>query len=133
MVLIMYSLVHTHTHTHTKGSDNVRTHSLTHSHTHTHTHTHTHIHSYYPLVPPYRKEEACPQVKPESNSSEDANDVPRPPNEACEVNLDYVQAFEEQHASLPARPDILLLPSDLRPFVKVCLIYCDGSDGVRHL
>ena len=81
---------------------------------------HTH-HSYYPLVPPYRKEEPRQQVKPEPDAASESatTEVPRPPCEACEVNLDYIHAFEEQQASLPARPDVLILPSDLKPFVKV--------------
>ena len=60
-------------------------------------------------------------MKPEPDSASESatTEVPRPPCEACEVNLDYIHAFEEQQASLPARPDILLLPSDLKPFVKV--------------
>ena len=87
------------------------------THAHLHTHTHTHTHSYYPLVPPDRRDQTHAQAA--STASENASDVPRPPSEACEVNLDYIQAFEEQHATLPARPDVLLLPSDLKPFVKV--------------
>ena len=39
--------------------------------------------------------------------------------EPTEVNLDLVHAFESQYAVLPVRPDILLLPSDLKPFAKV--------------
>ena len=35
------------------------------------------------------------------------------------MNLDLVHAFESQYALLPVRPDILLLPSDLKPFAKV--------------
>ena len=82
----------------------------------THTrHTRHTVHSYYPLVPPYCKEEPHPQVKAEPD------ELPRPPSEMCEVNLDYIQAFEERRSFLPARPDILLLPSDLKPFVKVSL------------
>ena len=73
----------------------------------------THTHSYYPLVPPYRREEPHPQIKAEPGSK------PRPPSEACEVNMDYIQAFEERRATLPTRPDLLLLPSDLKPFIKV--------------
>jgi DNA polymerase alpha subunit B len=72
---------------------------------------------YYPLIPPYRRDQTHTQAV--STISEGASDVPRPPIEACEVNLDYIQAFEEQHATLPVRPDLLLLPSDLKPFVKV--------------
>lgn len=79
------------------------------------------LYSYYPLVPPYRKEEGRTQVKTETTDSEGPTDVPHPPSEQCEVNLDYIQAFEEQYASLPERPDILLLPSDLKPFIKVLL------------
>ena len=77
-------------------------------------------------MPPYLKEVPSIQVKAEANGTNSdvprpQNDVPRPPSEACDINLDYVQAFEEGHASMPARPDILLLPSDLKPFVKVCV------------
>lgn len=36
-----------------------------------------------------------------------------------DINMDVLQAFEKGHALLPARPDILLLPSNLKPFVKV--------------
>ena len=71
--------------------------------------------SYYPLVPPYRREE----VKLEPGAG--GGDVPRPPTSegGCDINMDYVQAFEEGRASLPVRPDLLVLPSDLKPFVKV--------------
>ena len=72
--------------------------------------SHTHTHSYYPLVPPYRREEPHPHIKAESDSE------PRPPSE---INMDYIQAFDERRATLPTRPDLLLLPSDLKPFIKV--------------
>lgn len=72
-------------------------------------------------MPPYRKEEGRTQVKAEPTGGEGPTDAPRPTSDQCEVNLDYVQAFEEQYACLPARPDILLLPSDLKPFIKVSL------------
>ena len=39
--------------------------------------------------------------------------------EPTEVNLDLMHAFESQYALLSVRPDILLLPSDLKPFAKV--------------
>ena len=82
-------------------------------------------------MPPYRKEEGRTQVKTETTDSNGPTDVPRPPSEQCEVNLDYIQAFEEQYTSLPARPDILLLPSDLKPFVKVFLtVGVAGTRGV---
>lgn len=41
--------------------------------------------------------------------------------ELTDVNLDLVHAVDVdfRHAMLPSRPDILLLPSDLKPFAKV--------------
>ena len=41
--------------------------------------------------------------------------------ELTDVNLDLVHAFDIDfhHAVLPARPDLLLLPSNLKPFAKV--------------
>ena len=41
--------------------------------------------------------------------------------ETTDVNFDLVHAFDVDfnHAVLPARPDLLLLPSDLKPFAKV--------------
>lgn len=59
------------------------------------------------------------QVKPDPSTS---GDMPRPPtNEGCDVNIDYIQAFEEGKATLPVKPDILILPSDLKPFIKVII------------
>ena len=38
-----------------------------------------------------------------------------------DVNVDLVRALDIDfnHSTLPARPDLLLLPSDLKPFAKV--------------
>lgn len=36
-----------------------------------------------------------------------------------EVTLDLVHTLDYQYAMLPVRPDLLLLPSDLKPFAKV--------------
>ena len=40
-----------------------------------------------------------------------------------EVNLDLLLAYDEGHALLPVKPDILVLPSDLKPFVKVIMTH----------
>ena len=70
-------------------------------------------------MPPYHKEEVSVPVKSEAGVGGEASEVHPPPSEPCEVNLDYIHAYEEGHAVLPVRPDVLLLPSDLKPFVKV--------------
>ena len=44
--------------------------------------------------------------------------------ETTEVNMNLIDAFENGHALLPLRPDLLLLPSDLKPFIKVCSCVC---------
>lgn len=70
--------------------------------------------SYYPLLPPFRKEDHQQQATKKEEEEEDELW-----EEPTEVNLDLVHAFESQYAVLPVRPDILLLPSDLKPFAKV--------------
>ena len=69
--------------------------------------------SYYPLLPPFRKEDHQQQGTKKEEEEEETWEEP------TEVNLDLVHAFESQYALLPVRPDILLLPSDLKPFAKV--------------
>ena len=69
--------------------------------------------SYYPLLPPFRKEDHQQQATKKEEEEDELWEEP------TEVNLDLVHAFESQYAVLPVRPDILLLPSDLKPFAKV--------------
>ena len=59
--------------------------------------------SYYPLYPTHKQDEV----------SNGARSIP-------DVNFDLLLAYEKGHALLPVRPDVLVLPSDLKPFVKVC-------------
>lgn len=43
-------------------------------------------------------------------------------DESAEVNLDLIHMFDRKYAILPVRPDILILPSSLKPFAKVSLL-----------
>lgn len=72
--------------------------------------------SYYPLLPPFRKEDQQAHGARRGDEGKEGEEVQEEPTE---VNLDIVHAFESQYAVLPARPDILFLPSDLKPFAKV--------------
>ena len=56
-----------------------------------------------------------------SGGGDASNILVQPKDELTDVNLDLVHALDIDfhHAMLPARPDILLLPSDLKPFAKV--------------
>ncbi len=75
-------------------------------------------HSYYPLVPPYRKEDHHgtngAAVKEEAGPG-------CYPDDPTEVNLDLIHAFDYRYVTLPVRPDLLFLPSDLKAFAKVRL------------
>ncbi len=39
--------------------------------------------------------------------------------------MNLIDAFENGHALLPVKPDILVLPSDLKPFIKVRTVAFD--------
>ena len=101
--------------------------------------------SYHPLLPAFRREDHSTQATPTpttptstaankpspsttgtsvngaSLGSEANGILVQPREELTDVNLDLVHALDIDfhHAMLPARPDILLLPSDLKPFAKV--------------
>ena len=82
--------------------------------------------SYYPLLPAYRREDYSSKSKPpQSASATPTTSVPDTPlqtslaDETSEVNLDLIHMFDYKHACMSVRPDLLLLPSDLKPFAKV--------------
>ena len=103
------------------------------------------VRSYHPLLPAFRREDHSTQATPTpttptstaankpspstigtsangaSLGSEANGILVQPREELTDVNLDLVHALDIDfhHAMLPARPDILLLPSDLKPFAKV--------------
>ena len=105
--------------------------------------------SYHPLLPAFRREDHSTPTPttPTSTSSkpspsatmttatanggtsaatnETSNILVHPKEEPMDVNLDLVHALDIDfhHAMLPARPDILLLPSDLKPFAKVLCVH----------
>lgn len=74
--------------------------------------------SYYPLLPAFGKEELRSQPKsPQTNGAATPTSQQAP---SAEVNLDLMHMFDEyEYACLPVRPDVLLLPSNLKPFAKV--------------
>ena len=73
--------------------------------------------SYYPLYPPFVREETVTKATDiKSSSTPYLEHLP-------EVNLDLLLAYNEGHALLPVKPDILVLPSDLKPFVKVIMTH----------
>ena len=104
--------------------------------------------SYHPLLPAFRREDhsnipgPATQTTPTTTTSGKASPsttravgangtssggsdgrsiLVQSKDELTDVNLDLVHALDIDfhHAMLPARPDILLLPSDLKPFAKV--------------
>ena len=91
--------------------------SIPYVHTHTHTNTHT---SYYPLVPAFYREDGSSSKK----ADRDGEKSQPPFAESTEVNLDLIHGLDYQNAMLPVRPDLLLLPSDLKPFAKVGMCMC---------
>ena len=90
-----------------------------HIHTHTHMHTRTHTHSYYPLIPSFRKEDHQQQQNGNLKTENPNSNHNSQPDDPVEVNFDLIHAFDDRHALLPVRPDVLFLPSDLKPFAKV--------------
>ena len=80
-------------------------------------HTHT---SYYPLMPAFQRDSSNVKPLPHTPSTT----IPQPTqgaldSEVGEVNLDLIHMFDHKYAVLPARPDLLVLPSSLKPFAKV--------------
>lgn len=78
--------------------------------------------SYYPLLPAFAKEE--PKTQPKAPHTPGAETTPTshqcaPTGEQAAVNLDLLHMFEDEFACIPVRPDILILPSNLKPFAKV--------------
>lgn len=73
--------------------------------------------SYYPLYPPYLKEDTV--TKATSTMETTGSYIENLP----EVNLDVALAYGDSetagHANLNVLPDLLVLPSKLKPFVKV--------------
>lgn len=69
--------------------------------------------SYYPLYPPYIKDELT------TNKSSNSSDHTPYMDNLPEVNMDMLLAYEKGHVTLPVKPDLLILPSTLKPFVKV--------------
>lgn len=78
---------------------------------------------YYPLLPAFSKEEIPSKDKiqtPTGKEGAEAAATAQQLEEKAEVNLDLIHMFDKYgYAQLPVCPDILILPSNLKPFAKV--------------
>jgi len=77
--------------------------------------------SYYPLLPAFRQSAKSTNQNPSSSDIDE---------ETTEVNFNFIDAFENGHALLTVRPDLLILPSDLKPFIKARLITMHNNTQV---
>ncbi len=72
--------------------------------------------SYYPLLPAFRRDDHSATASTPTSAMDSQASVE---NELTELNMNFIDAFENGHALMSVMPDILILPSDLKPFIKV--------------
>ena len=76
----------------------------------------------------YMKLTLFPVPLPGTETSQSKKQLLVSKEETTDINLDLVHAFDIDfnHVTMPARPDLLLLPSDLKPFAKVSYFFLES-------